>query len=159
MSTRTEHADELWRMLVTVVMDTRDDWRRRVGEATGLPFGRVRALRRLVDGPRTLSELAEAISSDAPATSVLVNDLGGQGPGHARAPPHQPPRQAGRAHAGRPQDRGARARRHRERASRVRRPLPRRARGARAPHRSDDRRTLQRRAAARPLCTSSLTRY
>jgi len=79
MSPRNQNADALWRKLVAAVMDTRDDWRRRVGEATGLPFGRVRALRRLVDGPRTLSELAEATSSDAPATSVLVNDLEAKG--------------------------------------------------------------------------------
>ena len=56
-------------------MDTRGDWRRRVTEATGLPFGRVRALRRLHDGPLALHELAESMGSDAPAATVAVNDL------------------------------------------------------------------------------------
>jgi DNA-binding MarR family transcriptional regulator len=56
-------------------MDTRDDWRRNVGEATGLPFSRVRALKRIADGPMTLRALAEAMSCDAPAATVAVNDL------------------------------------------------------------------------------------
>jgi DNA-binding MarR family transcriptional regulator len=68
-------ADEIWRRLVAVVMDTRDDWRRTVADATGLPFGRVRVLRRLVNGPRTLTDLADAIGADAPATTVQVNYL------------------------------------------------------------------------------------
>ena len=68
-------ADRVWNTLVSLVMDTRSDWRRRVTEATGLPFGRVRALRRLHDGPLALHELAEAMGSDAPAATVAVNDL------------------------------------------------------------------------------------
>jgi DNA-binding MarR family transcriptional regulator len=68
-------ADRVWNALVARVMDTRDDWRRRVSEATGLPFGRVRALRRLSDGPLALHELAEAMSTDAPAATVAVNAL------------------------------------------------------------------------------------
>lgn len=65
----------MWRRLVTLVSDTRDDWRHKMSEATGLPFGRARVLRRLLDRPLTLRELAVVISSDAPATTVLVNDL------------------------------------------------------------------------------------
>ena len=68
-------ADRVWNGLVSLVMDTRNDWRRRVSEATGLPFGRVRALRRLYGGPLALHELAEAMGSDAPAATVAVNDL------------------------------------------------------------------------------------
>jgi len=68
-------ADEVWRALVAVVWETRDDWRRRVMAATGLPFGRVRALRRLAAGPLALRDLAEAMSTDAPAATVAVNDL------------------------------------------------------------------------------------
>ena len=68
-------ADRVWNGLVSLVMDTRNDWRRRVSEATGLPFGRVRALRRLHGGPLALHELAEAMGSDAPAATVAVNDL------------------------------------------------------------------------------------
>jgi DNA-binding MarR family transcriptional regulator len=67
--------DRVWQALVTLVMDTRGDWRRNVSEATGLPFSRVRALRRIARGPTTLRALAEEMSCDAPAATVAVNDL------------------------------------------------------------------------------------
>jgi DNA-binding MarR family transcriptional regulator len=67
--------DRAWQGLVALVMDGRGDWRRKIADATGLPFSRVRALRRLLDRPLTLSELAEAMDSDAPAATVIVNDL------------------------------------------------------------------------------------
>jgi len=67
--------EDVWRSLVDLVMDSRDDVRRAIRLATGLPAGRVRALRHLLDGPLTLRELAAAIDSDAPATTVAVNDL------------------------------------------------------------------------------------
>jgi DNA-binding MarR family transcriptional regulator len=67
--------DRVWQALVTLVMDTRGDWRRNVSEATGLPFTRVRALKRIANGPMTLRALAEAMSCDAPAATVAVNDL------------------------------------------------------------------------------------
>lgn len=72
-------ADEVWRQLVSLVMDSRGDWRRSVAEATGLPFTRFRALRRLADRPMTLAELADAMTVDAPAATVAVNDLEQQG--------------------------------------------------------------------------------
>lgn len=68
-------ADQVWQQLVALVMDSRGDWRRQVIEMTGLPFSRVRALRRLVDAPLTLADLAYAMSTDAPAATVAVNDL------------------------------------------------------------------------------------
>jgi DNA-binding MarR family transcriptional regulator len=73
--TPTDEVDRLWLILVGLVMDTRGDWRRKVAEATGLPFSRVRALRRLGRQPMSLGELAEAMGSDAPAATVAVNDL------------------------------------------------------------------------------------
>lgn len=72
-------ANRVWQTLVGVVMDTRDDWRRKVSDATGLPFSRARVLRRLLDAPLTLTQLAEATGSDAPATTVAVNDLESRG--------------------------------------------------------------------------------
>jgi DNA-binding MarR family transcriptional regulator len=72
-------ADRVWNALVAAVMDTRDDWRRRVTEATGLSFGRIRALKRLLDKPLSLKELAHAMSTDAPAATVAVNALEKQG--------------------------------------------------------------------------------
>jgi DNA-binding MarR family transcriptional regulator len=69
------NSDELWRRLVRLMKDRKEDSRREVREATGLPVGRVRVLRWLTDGALTLSELAEVSGSDAPATTVVVNDL------------------------------------------------------------------------------------
>lgn len=68
-------AERMWRRLVELVMETRGDWRREVSEATGLPFSRVRALWRLENGARTLSELADDMGTDAPAATVLINAL------------------------------------------------------------------------------------
>jgi DNA-binding MarR family transcriptional regulator len=71
--------DRAWQLVVALVMDSRGDWRRKVTEATGLPFSRVRALRRLGATPLTLRALAESMSTDAPATTVIVNDLEARG--------------------------------------------------------------------------------
>jgi DNA-binding MarR family transcriptional regulator len=68
-------ADEVWRAMAAVVFDNRDAWKRDVIETTGLPFSRVRVLRRLARRPMTAKEIAEAATMDAPATSVAVNDL------------------------------------------------------------------------------------
>jgi len=68
-------ADHVWSMLVALVMESRGDWRRKVSEAGGFPFSRWRALKRLIDAPLTLSELADLMTTDAPAATVAVNDL------------------------------------------------------------------------------------
>jgi DNA-binding MarR family transcriptional regulator len=70
-----EDVDLVWQAIVTLVIDSRSGWRRRISEATGLPFSQVRALKRLAGGPLTLSELAAAMDADAPATTVAVNGL------------------------------------------------------------------------------------
>ncbi len=79
--TRARHgsADQVWNSLVALVMDSRSDYRRKAIETTGLPFGRVRALRRLDAGPLALHALAEAMTVDAPAATVAVNDLEARG--------------------------------------------------------------------------------
>lgn len=68
-------ADALWQLMVGLVWETRREWRRKVGDATGLPFSRVRILWRLEDAPMTLKQIADDTGSDAPATTVAVNDL------------------------------------------------------------------------------------
>lgn len=68
-------ADQVWAMLTHIVMDSRDPWKRAVIDRTGLPFSRFRVLRRLRNGPLTLNQLANAATMDAPATTVVVNDL------------------------------------------------------------------------------------
>ena len=65
--------------MAAVVFDNRDAWKRDVIETTGLPFSRVRVLRRLASGAMTAKEIAEAATMDAPATSVAVNDLEDRG--------------------------------------------------------------------------------
>jgi DNA-binding MarR family transcriptional regulator len=79
VSAKDDSLRRAWHLIVGVVMDTRGDWRRDVAAVTGLPFTRVRALRRLVGGPLTLGELAFSLGSDAPAATVAVNDLEGRG--------------------------------------------------------------------------------
>jgi DNA-binding MarR family transcriptional regulator len=70
--------DGAWQRLVTLVMDSRWDWRRKMSDSAGLPFSRVRALDRLRRGPLTLRALADVLGTDAPATTVIVNDLEGR---------------------------------------------------------------------------------
>ncbi|MDX1890185.1 MarR family winged helix-turn-helix transcriptional regulator [Mycolicibacterium sp. 050158] len=72
-------ADDVWRTMAAVVFDNRDAWKRDVIDTTGLPFSRVRVLRRLARQPMTAKEIAEAATMDAPATSVAVNDLEDRG--------------------------------------------------------------------------------
>jgi DNA-binding MarR family transcriptional regulator len=61
------------------VIDNRDGWKRAVVEQTGLPFSRVRILKRLSAKPMTVKQLAHAAAMDAPATTVAVNDLEDRG--------------------------------------------------------------------------------
>ena len=72
---RLAEIDRIWQILVALVMDSRGDWRRSAMEVTCLPFSRVRAIRRVANGPLALRELAEAMTIDAPAATVIVNDL------------------------------------------------------------------------------------
>ena len=72
-------ADEVWRTMASVVIDNRDSWKRAVMERTGLPFSRIRVLRRLASGPMTVKQVAAAATMDAPAATVAVNDLEDRG--------------------------------------------------------------------------------
>ena len=72
-------ADEVWRALAALVIDNRDGWKRAVIEQTGLPFSRVRILKRLSRRPMTVKQVAHAAAMDAPATTVAVNDLEDRG--------------------------------------------------------------------------------
>lgn len=72
-------ADLIWQMMVGVVWETRGEWRRKASDATCLPFSRARILWRLFDAPMTLKQIADMTGSDAPATTVAVNDLEDRG--------------------------------------------------------------------------------
>jgi DNA-binding MarR family transcriptional regulator len=72
---RNPLADNVWRAMAALVIDNRDSWRRAVVEQTGLPFSRIRILRRLDRQPMTVKQVAQAATIDAPAATVAVNDL------------------------------------------------------------------------------------
>jgi len=67
--------DAVWQSLVDVVMDEFHEWKQKASAATGLPFSRIRALWRLESRTMSLRELSEALLVDAPATTVIVNNL------------------------------------------------------------------------------------
>jgi DNA-binding MarR family transcriptional regulator len=76
---RNPLADEVWRAMAALVIDNRDSWKRAVVEQTGLPFSRIRILRRLHRQPMTVKQVAQAATIDAPAATVAVNDLEARG--------------------------------------------------------------------------------
>jgi DNA-binding MarR family transcriptional regulator len=76
---RNPLADDVWRAMTALVFDNRDTWKRAVIDEAGLPFSRIRILRRLSREPMTVKELARAATIDAPAATVAVNDLEGRG--------------------------------------------------------------------------------
>jgi DNA-binding MarR family transcriptional regulator len=71
--------EEVWRVMASLVLDNRDGWRRAVIEQTGLPFSRIRILKRLSRRPMTVKEVGHATAMDAPATTVAINDLEDRG--------------------------------------------------------------------------------
>lgn len=72
-------ADDVWKDLLRFVFDNRESWRRAAVEQSGLPFSRVRILRRLARTPLTVKQVAEHATVDAPAATVAVNDLEDRG--------------------------------------------------------------------------------
>ncbi len=72
-------ADDVWRTMASLVLDNRDSWKRAVVERSGLPFSRIRVLRRLARGPMSVKQVAAAATMDAPAATVAVNDLEDRG--------------------------------------------------------------------------------
>lgn len=68
-------AEQIWARLSALVADNRDEWRRAAVAMTGMPFSRVRVLRRVAAKPLSINEIAHAAIMDAPAASVAVSDL------------------------------------------------------------------------------------
>jgi DNA-binding MarR family transcriptional regulator len=71
--TAQDQSARIWQGMRTLVLD--DDRRREVSEALGMSFARVKALRSLTQGPTTMRGLAERLLTDAPYTTLIVNDL------------------------------------------------------------------------------------
>lgn len=76
---QSQLADDVWRDMSRFVLDNKDRWRKAVVERTGLPFSRIRILRRLAQRPLTVKEVASAATVDAPAATVAINDLEDRG--------------------------------------------------------------------------------
>jgi DNA-binding MarR family transcriptional regulator len=68
-----DRARQAWRAMSGLVLA--DDRKAAVSEALGLSFARVRALRRLADGPLTLRALATELKADPPYVTLVVDDL------------------------------------------------------------------------------------
>ena len=69
-----EPAAQAWQAMRALVTD-RYDRRKQVCEMLGMSFVRAKALRRIARGPVTLRELAAALYTDPPYTTVVVDDL------------------------------------------------------------------------------------
>jgi DNA-binding MarR family transcriptional regulator len=64
-----------WLALISVVMDHKGAGHELLEERIGMPWSRFRALRRLEVNSLSQRELADRMSVDAPAMSVIVGDL------------------------------------------------------------------------------------
>ena len=85
-----DRARELWLAMSDLVLD--NGRRREVADALGISFARARALRRVARRPLTMRELADALGTDPPNATVLVDDLEAQG--IVRRTPHPTDRRA-----------------------------------------------------------------
>ena len=77
-------ARDVWLLMSDLVLDNQR--RRQVTEATGMSFGRTRAIRRVARQPLSMGELADVLGIDPPNATVLVADLESQG--YVRRRPH-----------------------------------------------------------------------
>ena len=74
-----EPVDQVWRTMSALVLENKDAWRRSAVERTGLSFSRIRILKRLAGQSMTVKQVVEAVTIDAPAATVAVNDLEARG--------------------------------------------------------------------------------
>jgi DNA-binding MarR family transcriptional regulator len=81
---------EVWLMMSDLVLE--NERRRDVAEATGMSFGRARAVRRVARKPMSMGELAEALWIDRPNATVVVDEL--EAAGLVRRRPHPTDRRA-----------------------------------------------------------------
>ncbi|MGN6324654.1 MarR family winged helix-turn-helix transcriptional regulator [Pseudolysinimonas sp.] len=80
-------AAEVWSLLNDLVRDGRREWTRLVSAEAGMPYSRVRALRVLAEGDRTMSELAREVVVDSSAATGIMNDLEERGLAERRPTP------------------------------------------------------------------------
>jgi DNA-binding MarR family transcriptional regulator len=72
-ASKTQLAGEAWLTMSDLVLDRLR--RRAVTDVTGLSFGKARALRRLARHPMSMGELAEAMDTEKPNATTIVDEL------------------------------------------------------------------------------------
>lgn len=77
-------ASEVWLAMSDLVLDQLR--RRAVSDATGVSFGKSRALRRLARRPMSMGELADALDIEKPNATIVVAEL--EAAGLVRRRPH-----------------------------------------------------------------------
>lgn len=87
----SRQAAQVWRALLALVHE-KHDRRKEACEALDMSYVRVKALRRIAVEPTTLRELAGALQTDAPYTTLVVDDL--ERRGLVRREPHPSDRRA-----------------------------------------------------------------
>lgn len=80
----------VWLLMSELVLDHQR--RREVTEATGMSFGRTRAVRRLARQPMSMKDLAKTLGIDPPNATVVVDEL--ESAGLVRRKPHPSDRRA-----------------------------------------------------------------
>jgi len=70
----TDLAERVWRGLRTLVHE-KYDRRKEVSDLLGMSFVRIKALRRLARESMTMRQLAATLTTDAPYTTIIVDDL------------------------------------------------------------------------------------
>jgi DNA-binding MarR family transcriptional regulator len=73
-----DRVTQVWTSLREALFDF-DGRKREVSRALDLSYGRVRVLRQLVASPLPMRELAQRILTDAPYTTIMVDDLEARG--------------------------------------------------------------------------------
>lgn len=81
---------QVWLLMSNLVLD--QERRREVADATGISFGRSRAVRRIARRPMSMSELATALGIERPNATALVDEL--ESLGLVRRMPHPTDRRA-----------------------------------------------------------------
>jgi DNA-binding MarR family transcriptional regulator len=77
-TTADDTAVHVWRGLRDLVLD-RNERRNEVSEALGMSFFRIKALRRIAASPTKLADLADALLTDRPYITLVVDDLAKRG--------------------------------------------------------------------------------
>jgi DNA-binding MarR family transcriptional regulator len=77
-------AGEVWSTMSNLVVN--NERKREVCDETSLSFGKTRALRRIVDHPLSMGELATVLGMDPPNVTTMIDDL--QRTGLVQRQPH-----------------------------------------------------------------------